>query len=98
MSIRNRKVNLETGKVRTLTKRESAEPSTGQGIIITNHTVTVRDRPSEYGKAKGYLQGDTVVDILGVHRVEKEEFDGYYKIRYDRHQVGYVNARFIRRC
>ena len=90
MPIRRRKVDLSTGMVRPSTRRGQKEPETSEGIVVLSDLVSVKKEASEAASVLGYLQNGDHVDIISV---VKE----YYKIKFGKHQIGYVNNRFVRR-
>lgn len=96
MAIRRRKVNLEDGTVKTRTKRGSLESQTKKGTPNTRHVLSIRGYASEYAPVKGYLDCDDVVDLVGIVPGKTDHLTNYYKLRYGKHQIGYIPCRFIR--
>lgn len=88
MSIRSIPIDLETGAP---ADQETRRYKTFKWLSSFPGSLTVRESASEYGRAKWYIQQESPVRILGVK-------GDYYRIGYGKHQEGYVDARFLRRC
>lgn len=88
MAIRSILVDLKTGAPADQEKRSH---KTVKWRSSFPGSLTVRGVASEYAKAIWYLQDNVPVEVLGA----KGEF---FRIRYGKHQQGYVESRFLRRC
>lgn len=88
MAIKNIPVDLKTG---TPADQEKRDRETFKRHIDFSGSLTVRDRPSEYGKAKWYVSCREPIRVVMA--------DGdFLKIHYGKHQSGYIDSRFLRRC